>query len=589
MPDSKQHSADRPDLDVVGIGSMAVDRVHLAPRILSPGEKGVLRDVAGAGPVRSYVGGVVLNHLGWAAVLGLRTGIFGRQGDDEGGRLLRGAMARIGIEAHLQIEQGGAASTIAEIFVDDSGERSIYMAPGTTSGTTREHVRKVHAGFIRRARTLTTEVSQLPLEAALEALAVALEAGARTVVDFDVPRADALATLGDEETLEAVLRAAHVLKPAKLAARELFPQLADDALALARAIRARFENQAVVVTDGAAGCAIASDDYEGVVPACPAKPVDATGAGDAFLGGLLVGLHHGVGYEEAGRLANACGAACVEQLGAFPEDAAGARARVERIYARAGAVGAGSGRRSRAASGRATALDLKALPTHRSVDPDGVAVAAGDTDASAALRVLEVTARELTDLASRHDGESLLAAARLVESARGAGGRVHVTGLGKPEHVSHYAASLLSSTGTPASFLHTTEATHGSLGQVVAGDVVIAVSNSGETPETVQLVELLRAHGARVVAVTGNAASALASAADVVLEAGVGSEGGPFDLAPRASVAAEVAVLAAFSALLQQRSGFTLEDYAARHPAGALGHRARRQTTPRGKPGRKRG
>lgn len=563
----RQQSPAKRDLDVVGIGSMAVDRVHRAPRILSPGEKGVLREVlAGAGPVRSYVGGVVLNHLGWAAILGLRTGIFGRQADDEGGRLLRGAMARTGIESHIHLDPDGAASTVAEIFVDDSGERSIYMAPGATSETTSEHVRKVHAGFIRRAHLLTTEVSQLPLAAALEALAIAHEAGARTVVDFDVPRADALATLGDEATLDAVLRAADVLKPAKLAARELFPRLADDPLALARAIRERFGNQAVVVTDGAAGCAISSDEYEGTVPGCPAKPVDATGAGDAFLGGLLVGLHHGLGWAEAGRLANACGAACVEQLGAFPEDVPAARARVARFYRRDESQG-GAG------------FDWKALDTLGGVGAD----AAEASDASAGLEVLEVIARELSELAGRHDGESLLAAARLVESTRAAGGRVHVTGLGKPEHVSHYAASLLSSTGTPASFLHTTEATHGSLGQVVTGDVVIAVSNSGGTPETVQLADLLHGHGARVIAVTGDPGSALAELADVVLEAGVSSEGGPLGLAPRASVAAEVAVLAALSALLQQRSGFTLEDYAARHPAGALGRRARDKSLPRGK------
>ena len=82
------------DLDVVGIGSMAVDRVHRAPRILEGGEKGVLRDVDGGGPVRTHVGGVVLNHLGWAAVLGLRAGICGRQGDDEGGRFLRAVIPR---------------------------------------------------------------------------------------------------------------------------------------------------------------------------------------------------------------------------------------------------------------------------------------------------------------------------------------------------------------------------------------------------------------------------------------------------------------------------------------------------------------
>jgi arabinose-5-phosphate isomerase len=141
--------------------------------------------------------------------------------------------------------------------------------------------------------------------------------------------------------------------------------------------------------------------------------------------------------------------------------------------------------------------------------------------------------------------------------------------------VSKYAASVLSSTGTPATFLHTTEATHGSLGQIERGDVVIAISNSGETRETVTVAEAVRDRGAYVVAVTGDPDSTLAAAADVVLEAGVAAEGGPLGLAPRASIAAEILVLAALSAELQARSGFTRADYAARHPAGALGEKAR--------------
>ena len=421
------------------------------------------------------------------------------------------------------------------------------MAPGATSETTAEHVRAVHAGFIGRGQTFSTEISQLPLEASLEALRIAREAGARTVVDFDVPASDALATLGDEATLTAILETAQILKPAKLAGRELFPSLEGDPTALARAIRERYGNPVVVVTDGAAGCAISSDEFEGAVPGYAAKAIDATGAGDAFLGGLLVAQHHGLGWQDTGRLANACGAACAEQMGAFPEDPALARARVEAFYTGApidlgGAPGAGGG---------------------------------ADGDASAARRVLEVTTRELAALSDRHGGEALLAAARLIEAARAAGGRVHVTGLGKPEHISRYASSLLSSTGTPATFLHTTEAAHGSLGQVMTADVVIIVSNSGSTRETLELARLLESQGTRFVAVTGDLDSPLAELAEVVLDAGVSEEGGPLGLAPRASVSAQVTVLAALSALLQERSGFGQSDYAARHPAGALGDKAR--------------
>jgi len=532
------------DLDVVGIGSMVVDRMHRAPRLLGADEKGVLRALATGRPVQPTIGGVVLNHLGWAAALGLRTGIFGLGADDENGRLLRAAMDRLGIARSIDLD--GSASSVAEIFVDDAGERTIYMAPGATAETTPERVCS-HARFVGRARRLTTEVSQLPLAAAAAALDLARAMGAATVVDLDVPPTLALAEgLGDEAALESVLRGADLLKPSKSACRELASGSGHDPLALARALRARFGNQAVVVTDGDAGCAISAADFEGFVPARPVKAVDTTGAGDAFLGGLLAALAAGLDWEQAARLAHACGAACVEQLGAFPEDAARARARVlELCPAAAAAI--------------------------RPTLPGVWEAAAGDE----ALSSFAVGVEELDSLRRRLDREAFSRALALLARTRDAGGRVHVTGVGKPEHLAHYAASLISSTGTPATFLHATEAVHGSAGQVVSGDLVIAISNSGTTVELLATVEAVRAMGASVVAVTGGLDSPLARAADAVLDAGVAREGGPLGLAPRASAAAELLVLAAFAAGAEHAVGLDRDEYHRRHPAGALGKRSR--------------
>jgi D-arabinose 5-phosphate isomerase GutQ len=192
----------------------------------------------------------------------------------------------------------------------------------------------------------------------------------------------------------------------------------------------------------------------------------------------------------------------------------------------------------------------------------------------AALAAFGVAVEELVALQARLDAGAFEAAVALIRNAEAEHGRVHVTGIGKPEHVAHYAASLLSSTGTPSTFLHGTEAIHGSAGQVVAGDVVIAISNSGET-ELVASADAVRALGARLIAVTANASSPLAERADVVLLAGTGREGGGLGLAPRASVAAELLVLAALSAALEEEKGFDREAYHARHPAGALGRRSR--------------
>lgn len=533
----------RPSKPTVGIGSMVVDRLHRVPRILGADEKGILR--AGAtGSHEVRVGGVVLNHLGWAAVLGLPTGIFGKQADDEGGRFLRGAMDRLGIARDIVLD--GSASSSADIYVDDAGARAIYMAPGATSETTAEHVRAHHAETIRGALRVTTEVSQLPLAAVREVLAIASEAGVPTLLDLDVPPRDAVPGLGDEASFEAVLRAARILKPAREAARALVPEAGADALAIAEAMRKRFGSEAVVLTDGAAGCAISAEGVALRVPAYRVERVlDSTGAGDAFLGGLLVALAAGMGWEDAAKLANACGAACVEKLGAFPDEPEQAR---ERILAR---------------------YDGARLAAWIGKSHSGPSAAGAD-----ALAAFDVAVEELAALRKRLDPAAFERAVALLRETEAAGGRVHVTGIGKPEHVAHYAASLLSSTGTPATFLHGTEAIHGSAGQVVRGDVVIAISNSGAT-ELVATVDAVRALGARVIAVTGNPRSPLAARADLVLEAGVEREGGGLGFAPRASVAAELLVLAALSAALESARGFTRAEYHARHPGGSLGQKSK--------------
>jgi len=488
----------------------------------------------------------MLNQLGWAGLFGLRVGLFGRQAEDEAGRRLRAAMARHNIITDLDLT--GTASSIAEIFVDETGERAIYMAAGATGETRPEHLHENHAQFISRGARLTTEVSQLPLETTLAALKLAHAQGISTVIDLDILPSDAIAGLGDRATFDAVLGEADLLKPTSAAVRELFPEISD-LEQLARRLRDQCGAATVVITDGERGSLLSNGDGERWIPAYAARSVvDSTGAGDAFLGGFLAGEALGLDPIDAAKLGNACGAACVERVGAFPDEPEKLRARAVTLY-----------------DGQ--------TPDDGRWQSDAAATA--PVPGAPGRRVLEVAARELASLAERHDGVSLQVAAELIEAAEAAGGRVHVTGVGKPEHVAHYAASLLSSTGTPATFLHATESLHGSLGQVVPGDVVIAISNSGTTSECMLAAKAIRGYGGRLIAVTGGLESPLAGAADVTLDAGVKEEGGPLGLAPRASVAAEILVLAALGAVLQDRRGLDQAAYASRHPAGALGKQAR--------------
>lgn len=167
--------------------------------------------------------------------------------------------------------------------------------------------------------------------------------------------------------------------------------------------------------------------------------------------------------------------------------------------------------------------------------------------------------------------EALNRAAELIRAAEEKGNRVHITGIGKPAHVASYMASLLSSTGTPTYFLHGTEAVHGSCGQLVPGDVVICISNSGETAEMKATAQAIRRNGCTVIAVTGNPSSWLSTFADASLTARVTQEGGPLNRAPRTSILAETLVLQALSVILQEKRGLTPTEYVLRHPGGALG------------------
>ena len=162
-------------------------------------------------------------------------------------------------------------------------------------------------------------------------------------------------------------------------------------------------------------------------------------------------------------------------------------------------------------------------------------------------------------------------AAELILAAQANGGRIHVTGIGKPGHVAAYAASLLSSTGNPAAFLHGTEAVHGSCGQLVAGDVVIAISNSGETVELKATVNAIHNNGCKVIAVTGNPDSWLSKNSECTLLAGVSEEGGPLNRAPRNSVNVEMLILEALSVVLQVEKDWNPEKYVRCHPGGKLG------------------
>lgn len=167
-------------------------------------------------------------------------------------------------------------------------------------------------------------------------------------------------------------------------------------------------------------------------------------------------------------------------------------------------------------------------------------------------------------------GQAMVSAVQTILMAHG---RVVVTGIGKSGHVGRKLAATLASTGTPAFFVHPAEASHGDMGMITADDVVIALSNSGEVAEVNALLTPIKRVGAKIVAITGNEQSTLATEADITLDAGVSEEACPLGLAPTASTATAMALGDALAMALLEARGFTAEDFARSHPGGSLGRR----------------
>ncbi|SCZ50597.1 KpsF/GutQ family sugar-phosphate isomerase [Thiohalomonas denitrificans] len=183
--------------------------------------------------------------------------------------------------------------------------------------------------------------------------------------------------------------------------------------------------------------------------------------------------------------------------------------------------------------------------------------------------VLETESRAVACLAERLDGE-FAAACRLMLACEG---RVVVTGMGKSGHIGAKIAATLASTGTPAFFVHPGEASHGDLGMITPKDVVLALSNSGETDELLTILPLIKRLAVPMIALTGKPASRLAQTATVHIDVSVEKEACPLGLAPTASTTATLAMGDAMAVALLESRGFTAEDFARSHPAGTLGRR----------------
>jgi len=186
-----------------------------------------------------------------------------------------------------------------------------------------------------------------------------------------------------------------------------------------------------------------------------------------------------------------------------------------------------------------------------------------------ASEVLDIEARAVASLKTRMNDDFVAACDLCMQTP----GRIVVTGIGKSGHISNKIAATLASTGTPAFFMHPAEASHGDLGMLTQQDLLLAVSLSGETSEVVTILPVVKRIGAKLLSMTGNPRSTIATTADVNLDISVAEEACPLNLAPTASTTATLAMGDALAVALLKNRGFTAEDFARSHPSGSLGKR----------------
>jgi arabinose-5-phosphate isomerase len=207
--------------------------------------------------------------------------------------------------------------------------------------------------------------------------------------------------------------------------------------------------------------------------------------------------------------------------------------------------------------------------TDLTMAPDAPVTLDAEQLLSRGRRVLATEVAAVQALQDRLDGE-FVAACQLVHGCRG---RVVVTGMGKSGHIGNKIAATLASTGTPAFFLHPAEASHGDIGMITHDDVVIAISNSGETAELITILPVIKRLGVALIAMTGRRQSTLSKAAAATLDVSVPEEACPHNLAPTASTTATLAMGDALAVAVLEARGFTEEDFARSHPGGSLGRR----------------
>ena len=484
------------------------------------------------------------NQAMQAARLGAQVDMIGRVGDDAYGRSLLQTAKEAGIDiAHVQIDEAlptAVGNVQLELGTDGKTENRIIVISGANMAITPDSIT-----FLKECISdydMVLLQLEIPMEVNEAVINIASEAGvpvllnpapAKSITDDILSK---LTYLAPNETEAEILTGISI--------REKNGRISLEAAKKAATVLLGQGVKNVIITLGDAGALFATrESFEYCPSVRDITAVDPTAAGDSFIGAFAVAKAAEKASLDALRFACTAAAITVSRKGAQPSLPA-----LDEV------------------NGLLKKIDWEAC----------------EMITAESKKYLNNYAKMIKQNVSDYS-ETLISdfykdAVALILDVQSNGGRVHVTGIGKPAHVANYAASLLSSTGTPTYFLHGTEAVHGSCGQLVEGDVVICISNSGETSEMKSTVLAIKNNGCYIIGITGNADSWLAKQSDVHLLAHVDQEGGPMNRAPISSVLVECMVLQGLGVILQSTRGLTAQEYVRRHPGGTLGQLRENET-----------
>ncbi|XP_065899706.1 bifunctional ribokinase/ribose-5-phosphate isomerase A-like [Dysidea avara] len=531
---------------VLGCGSNVVDNIYKVRALPRPGDKGFFDCQNKKILQQKVVGGVTLNHLAWAAQVGVDTGLLAIHGNDEAGTFIRSNLRRLGVSLKYITVENTEMSGQCHVLIENSGERSIIMAPGATSRIDNDYVNKHFCSHIKTdASMLTTEISQVPLSGVIALLKCAREAGILTVLDLDTTPEVALhqALLGTEQELIECVKLADVLKPAKAAADDMLSMLtgtrSTSAADLAHQLQQQCGSTLVAITHGSELSILANEHHVVEVPALIVdKVVDTTGAGDAFLGGIVAGLsNRGLPTDKEqlrwlGQVANSFGAACVQTIGGTP-----------------------------------TEQSRNTLMTYLKDLGLGVSI----TEEEKCQSFQESLKNDMA--ATRHAGQlDMVEVDNFISRLMNCEGQLFVSGVGKSGVVAQRLAASLSSVGVAASFVHGAEWGHGDLGRVHPGrDTVVFLSHSGQTEECVSSARHLREKGISCLCIISRPDSTLAKLCDGHIHYDNLEVKEKFDVIPTGSIVIQELISNAILYEVIERRGITKRIFKINHPSGAIG------------------